>query len=117
MGKRLRLLALALIVGVAWIGIACVSAGLPEGADYQHRYFASLADYNQVKRAILAYVALPDTSSEAADLVVDVVKRTDLRVQSFETLRRSGGAVESDYARIALVLELAANELRARVGE
>lgn len=115
MRERLRAISLALVIGA--VALACVSVGLPEGATPAHRYYAALADYNQAKRVVLAYVGLPETSLSSAQAVVETVKATDLQVRKFEALRVAGSALDSNYERIAIVLEVAAAGLRARIGD
>lgn len=117
MFNKLQRWSLALVVGVAWLVAGCVSSGLPQGADYRHRYFAGLADYNQAKRAALAYVLIPDTSREDAVEIAEIVREADEWIKQFEEIRRAVEAPGADdYARAITVIELAVDRLRAYVG-
>ena len=114
---RIRKLLLLLLVGAAWVSVACVSASLPSGADYRHRYFASLADLNQAKRAALVYSKLPDTPDEHVAAIADVLEEIDADILTFEKLRYAGGAKPADYESIRAVIIIAERRLRDYVKE
>ncbi len=108
--NRIRLWVAALAI-VALAAVSCVSPKLPDGADYRHRYFAALADYNQAKRAALAYVQLESTPVTHTARVVEIVNAADHRVRQFEDLRRAGRSLQTDYTRVSVILEAASVEL------
>jgi len=108
MFDKIRLWALALAFAVS----ACVSTGLPDGATYEHRYFAAVADYNQAKTVALAYVSLEETPFKHVKAVVDVVERVDARLREFERRRRLGGTLEPDFVHITTVLKVAVGKLK-----
>ena len=117
MFTKLQRWALALVVGVAWLVAGCVSSGLPRGADYRHRYFAGLADYNQAKRTALAYVRIPDTPRENAVEIVEIVREADEKIREFEEVRRAIEAPGADdYARVITAVEIAVSKLRDYIG-
>jgi hypothetical protein len=104
---------LSLLVVAGWATYGCVSTDLPDDADYRHRYFAVLADYNQAKRAALAYVQIPATPVEHIDAILSVINRADQRIRQFEATRRVSELLEAEYTSITSLVTIAADQLRS----
>lgn len=115
--SRLRIYILTILIVAGLASAGCVSTNLPEGADYSHRYYAALADYNLTKRAVLAYAQIPETPLSHIDAILTTVNRTDQRIRQFEALRKVDPSLVSaeDYDLVLKLIDLAAEQLRSYV--
>ena len=103
---KLKVAVLALALAVS----GCISNGLPDEVTPEQQYYAVLADYNQAKRVILAYVRLPSTSYDQKVAIAELVIRIDGRIEAF--VRVQFAAASGDYAFIISEINKAVLELR-----
>lgn len=102
------------LVGVAAVSLsACASLSVPEGASFEHRYFAAVSDYTSAKQLALAWVTLESTPADEARRVLAAARAADAQLITFEGLRAQGAAAENDYAAATAAITTAASLLRS----
>lgn len=103
---------LALVLALTLTGCSLLrplATDLPEGAQAEHYYLATLEDYRLFSQDVNAYLSLSSVSFEEAERIDAVMDGADAELRRVEALRRAGASVAADrYTLAAQVLREAA---------